>query len=76
MYNVELYNRTAGKVVSSKKASTDREASKAAADFIGQIKEKYSVVKESNYDINPRGFVIGQTLYTTDAVFDVTAAKL
>lgn len=76
MFNVELYNKTERKVVASRQASTDVEASKVAWLFISRAKESGRVIHESNYDINPRGYVIGQTIYTDNAVYEVSTGKM
>ncbi len=75
MYHIEIYNRTALKVVASQMASTESEAAKTAGAFISRIKERCKVVKESTYDISPRGYVFGQTLHTTDAIYEISTAK-
>ena len=75
MYHIEIYNRTALKVVKSKTASTDVEAAKVARSFISDIKERCEVVKESPYNISPRGYILGQTLYTVNEVYDISTAK-
>ena len=76
MYNVELYDRTACRVITSQKSTTDTEASKTVREYINRVKEKHRIVKESNFDISPRGFVFGQTLHSVNAVFDITTARI
>lgn len=75
MYNIEIYNRTAGRVVASQPATTEVEASKTAVAFISRIKESCKVVRESEYDLSPRCRVFGQTLYTADEIYVVSTAR-
>lgn len=75
MYHIQIYNRTALKNVASQTASTEAEAARTARAFISCIKERYEVVKESPYDVSPRGYVFGQTLHTADAIYEISTAK-
>ena len=75
MYHIEIYNRTTLKSVASQTASTEVEAAKIARSFISRVKERCEIVKESVYDISPRGYVFGQTLHTADSVYEISAAK-
>lgn len=76
MYNIEIYNRTAGRVVDSQQATNESEAAKAAISFISQIKNSCEVIRESEYDTSPRGHVFGQTLYTADEVYVISTGKM
>ena len=75
MYHIEIYNRTSMQVVKSLTATSETEASKIARSFIALIKERCNVVKESNYAMSPRGYVCGQTLYTTHGIIDISTGK-
>ena len=72
MYYVELYNKTGGCVVESRTVNTEADASATAKHFIRLIKNTRKVVSETNYDISPRGYVIGQTLYTADTEYVIS----
>lgn len=76
MFNVELYNRTARKVVASRRASTETEAAEIVRGFISRAKSAGTVIHESNFDISPRGYAIGQTIQTDRAVYDITTGRM
>lgn len=76
MYHIEIYNKTTLKNVASQTALTEAEAAKTARAFISRIKDRCEVVKESLYDISPRGYIFGQTLYTADAIYQISSAKM
>lgn len=76
MFNVELYNKTAKKVIASAQARTEAEASKIARGFISRVKAAGTITNESNFDISPRGYVIGQTIHTANAVYDITTGRM
>ena len=75
MYHIQIYNRTALRIVSSQMASTEIETAKIARSFISRIKERCEIVKESAYDISPRGYVFGQTLHTAGVIYEISTAK-
>ena len=75
LYHVELYNKTSQTVLDSRTVNTEYNASVIAQSFIRSIKNMSKVVSESNYDISPRGFVIGQTLYTADTEYVISTGK-
>lgn len=76
MYNVEMYNRTARKVVKNRQAISDREASKIAMGFIADAKSMGRVIEESLFDISPRGYVFGQTIQTNNATYDISVGRV
>lgn len=75
-YNVELYNATERRTVKSKVVATEEEASKVARLYIAVVKNVGKVIQESNLDISPRGFTIGQTILTETAEFRISTAKM
>lgn len=72
VYNVEIFDRTARRVIDRRTAHSEREASEVAKSFIDAAKRKLNITDESTYDISPRGFIIGQTLVAGDAVFQIS----
>ena len=75
LYHVELKCKTNGRVLQSKTTNSEVDASETAQFYIRSIKNMGNVVSESDYDISPRGFIIGQTLYTNTTEYVISTAK-
>lgn len=71
-YNVEIYNLTTRRVVFRETVFHEQAAARAALAAIARVKDSYNVIRESAFDISPRGFVIGQDLHTVDAVYRIS----
>jgi len=75
MYNVELYDKTARKVIASQGVTNEAKAADIARGYIERAKQTGQVIQESNYQLSPRCFIFGQTITTSAGTFEISTGK-